>query len=61
MERQFNPSELYGEPAFADVTIKYSGRQLRAHKVVLGMRSKYFKRAFAEDSGFKVRSRFHKN
>lgn len=54
MERLFNPGELFGEQAFADVTIKYSGRELRAHKVILSMRSKYFERAFAVDSGFKV-------
>lgn len=54
MERPFEESELYGEITFADVTVKFSGRELRAHKVILGMRSKYFKRALAKDGGFKV-------
>ena len=37
----------------SDVTIKFSGQQLFAHKIVLARKSKYFLKAFT--GGFPVR------
>lgn len=54
MERPLDANKVFGDAALSDVTIKFSGRQIRAHKIILSIRSKYFERAFAKDSGFKV-------
>lgn len=51
----FDGSAWYGNPRFSDVTIKFSGRELKAHKLVLCSRSKYFQRALGEDGAFMVR------
>lgn len=55
MERHLDAARWYGEPNLSDVTIRFSGMERRAHKIILSMRSRYFERAFAEDKGFKVR------
>lgn len=56
VERPFKTKALYGDPRYSDITIKYSGREFKAHKVIICTRCKYFERALAEDGGFKVRS-----
>ena len=48
-------SSFYGEPAFSDVTIKYSGKELKAHKIILGTRSPYLKRMFQQEAVVMVR------
>jgi len=55
MERPLDMAKLFGEPAFADVAVKFSGRELKLHKVILCTRSKYFEKAFATDGHFAVR------
>jgi hypothetical protein len=37
-----NPS-LWGCEAFADVTIRFSGRELKCHKIILHTNSDYFR------------------
>ena len=54
MESEFKTADFYGEPAFSDMTIKYSGKELKAHKIILCTRSKYFRQAFGEGGKFKV-------
>lgn len=58
MERTFDAADFFGDPAFADVTIKFSGRELRAHKMILCTRSKYFEEALKEGR-FKVSDQPH--
>lgn len=52
MEREIGTA--FGEQAFSDVVIKYSGQELKAHKIILCTRSKYFESAFGEGGRFKV-------
>ncbi|KAK5170355.1 uncharacterized protein LTR77_004942 [Saxophila tyrrhenica] len=46
------PSQYFNSSTFSDVTLKFSGQELLAHKVILACASPYFKRAF-EQTGFK--------
>lgn len=48
--------KLFDNDAFADITIKYGSRSIRAHRVILSIRSRWFREAFAKDMQSKVRS-----
>lgn len=54
-ELEFKSADLYGDTTYTDLTIKFSGKTLRAHKVILCRRSKYFERALGSVGAFKVR------
>ena len=45
MEKEFSTAALFGERAFSDLTVKFSGQELPLHKVVLCTKSEYFKKA----------------
>lgn len=55
-ERMLDISKLYGDPQYSDLSIKYSGREMKVHKLVVCMRCKYFERALSESGTFKVMS-----
>ncbi|KAK3623951.1 hypothetical protein LTR56_021312 [Elasticomyces elasticus] len=38
--------EMYGEERYSDVTLRYSGQEIKAHQVVLAATSSYFAKAF---------------
>lgn len=46
--------QYYNKPEYSDVTVKWSGREIKAHRMVLCGRSEYFKKAIGPGSQFKV-------
>jgi hypothetical protein len=49
-----NRSRLYNSNLFSDVTISFSGRNVKAHRVVLCGQSAYFDKLCNPESGFMV-------
>ena len=54
MERDLDTFELFRDPTFADVTVKFGKKELKLHKVILCTRSKYFERALRPGGQFAV-------
>ena len=52
-----NISRLYDCDQFTDLTINFSGRKVKAHRVVLCIQSEYFSKLCNPDSGFTVNLR----
>ncbi|KAK5697630.1 hypothetical protein LTR17_023945 [Elasticomyces elasticus] len=46
--------EMHGEERYSDVTLRYSGQEIKAHQVVLAANSSYFAKVF--DGSFKEAS-----
>ena len=60
--------DLFDKDAYSDVTVSFSGRQIKAHKVLLCQTSDYFKKLCGPDARFQVSgiliivsSLFHQN
>ena len=49
-----NRSRLYNSNSFSDITISFSGRKVKAHRIVLCGQSAYFDKLLNPDSGFMV-------
>lgn len=49
-----NIADFFDQEAYTDITIKFSGRETKAHKIILCSNSEYFKRLCGPDSKFKV-------
>ena len=47
----------YDNADFSDVTIKFGGKEIKAHRMVLCAKSEYFKKALGPSSPFKVYSK----
>ena len=54
LEHEFKTANFFDNSAFSDVTIKYDGKEVKAHKMILCTRSKYFERMLGQGSQFKV-------
>ena len=54
MAATINTSKLYQQDEFADVMVKFGDEEMKCHRLVLGMRSKYFRTLLKPDSGFMV-------
>jgi hypothetical protein len=54
---EFNPShqKLWNSARFSDLLIKFSGREIKAHRLVLCQASSYFDKLCGPDSQFMVR------
>lgn len=50
---------LWANPEYADIIIRFSGRERKCHKVVLCRKSKYFRGLCGKDADFKVRRSRH--
>jgi len=53
-EHEFSTAKLYGEPAFADLTVRLPFARLRLHKIILCTKSEWFKRALAPGGRYGV-------
>lgn len=54
MATKFDSALHFNQDAFSDITIRFSGEEIKAHKIILCSKSKYFMRAFGPGSRFKV-------
>lgn len=51
---EFDARHLFNNPALADVTIKYAGKEIRAHRVILSIRSEWFNNVLGPNAESKV-------
>jgi hypothetical protein len=51
-------SEFFRQDALSDVTLHFSGREMKCHKIILCARSEYFRKLCGPESGFAVRARY---
>lgn len=50
----FDARKLFNNDSFADVTIKYAGKEIRAHRLILCLRSEYFDKILGTATKTKV-------
>ena len=54
MDQPFDAGVYFNSRSFSDVVIRFSGREIKAHRIFLCSKSPYFQKALGPDSNFKV-------
>lgn len=54
-DRYQDPSKSWNSERFTDLLIKFSGREIRAHRLILCQSSTYFEKLCGPESQFAVR------
>lgn len=55
MDKPFDTAPYFNSASFSDILIRFSGREIKAHRIFLCSRSPYFQKAIGPGAQFKVR------